>query len=349
MSSITEILGAHVEATKRQWPGGRLRDVGASEIGGCARRTHLVKHEAEHDRGHSDSWGAATRGTVIETHFLYPAFKRHFGANLKFAGPHQQTLKHGYLSATPDGLVINQPRDALAEFGVEDIGPGGCHLIEFKTIDPRATFDRERDGHAYQCQVQLGLVRELTQYKPEVALIVYLDASIWHETRAFPVRFDEKIFGVAMARATKIITACSAFDLPPEGHISGGRECAWCPFKVTCGVRRADVPNTAATPTAEFVAEAAALAREFKILDAAADEAATKARAARKALTDRLRDERVRDIKTDDISISWSSVRGRETVDVKALRAAAAKGGIDINQFVSISERSNRLTIRLKD
>jgi hypothetical protein len=349
MGITANILDEHVEATKRVFPGGRIKTVGASEIGACARRTWWVKRQTEHDPDHSDNWGARTRGSVIEQHFLYPAFKRHYGANLKFSGPYQKTLTHGYLSATPDGLVINQPGDALASLGVEDLGPGGCHLIEFKTHDPRASIDREKDAHAFQTQVQMGLVRLLTQYRPEHALIVYVDASLWHETREFVVRFDEKIFGVAMARAAKIITTGNAFDLSPEGFIAGARECAYCPFQVACGRQRTDVPNTAATPTPDFVAEATALARAFKNAEREAEAADVKLREARTALTDRLRDNGIRDIKTDGVTITWSSVKGRETCDVRALREAAAEGGIDINKFISISERSDRLTVRLKD
>ena len=43
-----------------------------------------------------------------------PALRARYGDKLLYAGDKQQTFVSGFLSATPDGLLIDQSRDALA-------------------------------------------------------------------------------------------------------------------------------------------------------------------------------------------------------------------------------------------
>jgi CRISPR/Cas system-associated exonuclease Cas4 (RecB family) len=349
MSVIAPILADHANATRRVFAVGRAKTVGASEIGACARNVWWRKHNAPHDAGFVDEWGARVRGSVFEDAFWVPALRRRYGDKILFAGNAQRSLSSGYLSATPDGLIIDQPRDALASLNVADLGEGACFLVECKTADPRAHIDKERAAHNFQVQVQLGTIRQLTKFRPEFAVISYTDASFWHEIKEFAVQFDEAVFRSAIVRAEKIMTTPSAFDLPPEGWIAGGSECAYCPFAQACGRQRMDVPAQQKTASPELIAEARALAREFKLRDAEADEANAKLKEARLALTERLRADGVNHIKTEGFSVFWSSVRGRESVDVKALREAASKAEIDISQFISSSERSDRLTVRLEE
>jgi CRISPR/Cas system-associated exonuclease Cas4 (RecB family) len=344
---IKEILTTHVNATRRVFAGGRSRSVGGSEIGQCARKVWWIKHNAPRDPGYVDSWGAVVRGSIFEDHFWYPALQRHFGANLVFAGPNQKTLKSGFLSATPDAIVINQPRNALAATGVPDIGPGCCFVAEAKTIDPRAGKDKAKPEHVFQVNVQLGLIRELTPYQPDHALISYTDASYWDDVKEFPIKFDPGVFDNAKTRARKIMEADSANDLPPEGWIAGGRECEYCPFSSVCGRARTAVPSRGKEPRPEFVTEAVGLARELKACEATAEEADTKVRAARLALTDRMRAENVTNIKADGVSISWSQVRGRQSFDNSGIRETAIAAGIDISRFETTGEPSDRLVIRL--
>ena len=61
-----------------------------------------------------DVWGATLRGRLFEDHFWVPALRACYGAKLLFAGDQQQTFVSGFLSATPDGLLIDQPCNALA-------------------------------------------------------------------------------------------------------------------------------------------------------------------------------------------------------------------------------------------
>ena len=174
---ISEILSAYADA-QRAPDERRASTVGASDIGQCARKTFYVKHSCERDPEYVDGWGATLRGSDIEQAFWLPALRARFGDRLKFAGDDQRTLVLGIAAATPDGLLVDLPRDALAELGVPDLGETGELVVEGKTLDPRARLDGPRPEHAYQAQVQLGLLRELTGHRPQFALLSYVERLI---------------------------------------------------------------------------------------------------------------------------------------------------------------------------
>ena len=190
---IAEALEARANATARTFTADRGQTVGASECGQCARKTYWIKNEgdpkhgAERDPDHVDSWGARTRGSVFETHFWEPALRDKYGDNLLLAGAQQRTFVAEFLSATPDGLLINQPRDALAELGVPDIGEDCSFVVECKTADPRSLLEKAKSENVFQAQLQLGLIREQTDHRPQYAVISYTDASFWNEIREFVV------------------------------------------------------------------------------------------------------------------------------------------------------------------
>src|SRR6185436_8251163 len=137
---VKQALNIWVGSQLKKWGYDRSNTVGASEIGGCARKAFFEKNRntkfgSKPDADYRDGWGARMRGHLIEDYLWVPALRKRFGKNLLFAGKQQQTLFKGYISATPDGLVINQPRDILKEFklngkSVADIGPGKCFVVE---------------------------------------------------------------------------------------------------------------------------------------------------------------------------------------------------------------------------
>ena len=208
----------------------RAATVGASEIGRCARKTFYAQaRQAERGPEHFDGWGAALRGTVIEQAFWLPALRARFGDRLKFAGDEQRQFKIGFISATPDALLVDAPADILASLGVPDIG-SDCLLLECKCLDPRVQLDAPKPEHTYQAVVQLGVMRETTEFKPRYAVITYINASFWDDVTEFVVAFDPAVYASAKARAAKVLTAGAASELPPEGFIAGGHECERCPF-----------------------------------------------------------------------------------------------------------------------
>jgi hypothetical protein len=350
---IAEALASYANATARVFED-RAQSVGASEVGQCGRQVFWLKneddpaHSAPRDSDYEDTWGARTRGSIFETHFWEPALRQRFGDNLLYAGANQRTLTSEFLSATPDGLLIELPRDALASLGITDIGSDHSLLVECKTADPRAAFDAVKPEHAFQAQCQLGLVRELTKHRPDYALISYSDASFWNEGREFAVKFNEAVFINAKARARRIMTATAAEELPPEGWIAGGRECRYCPFTRACGRQRHAVPGqTDSKPDPQFIAEIADLARAAKQQESESDAANTKLRQLQHEIRERLRSHGLRRIEGDGVAVTWGSVKGRQSFDMKGIRQAAAAAGIDLTRFETVGDPTDRLVIRL--
>jgi hypothetical protein len=244
--------------------------------------------------------------------------------------------------------LIDQPRDALAALGIPDIGVNCSIVLECKTIDPRARLDDVKPEHAYQAQLQLGLIQELTNYWPEVAVISYANASFLDDVVEFAVHFDATVFENAKQRAAQIAIARSADELRPEGWIAGGRECEFCPFTKACGVIRHAVPTqpTAGAPDPQFVAEISDLAHEAKARRVLAEAATSDLREIEYAIRERLRTKGVRRIDGDGITVNWSAIKGRPSWDMQGIREAAAKAGIDLGEYETVGVPSDRLVIR---
>jgi hypothetical protein len=351
---MAEALAQYAKATARAFEA-REHAVGASEVGQCARKIFFAKNAGDSvygvtsDDDYADAWGAALRGRLFEDHFWVPALRARFGAKLLYAGDQQQKFVSGFLSATPDGLLIDQSHDALASLGIVDIGGDGSIVVECKTIDPRVELDAPKPEHAFQAQVQIGLFSELTPHQPNVALISYANASFPDEIIEFVVRFESAIFANAKRRAAQILTAQAADQLKPEGWIAGGRECEFCAFNRACGVIRHTVPTRPVTelPDPQFVAEIADLAREAKQRRAEAEAVAAKQRSIEEEIRERLRAKGLRRVAGDNVSVVWSPVKGRPSYDMKRIREAAAKAGIDIAEYETVGEATDRLVIRV--
>jgi hypothetical protein len=352
---IAEVLNAYAAAIARVFEN-RANTVGASEIGQCARKVFFTKNEgdwqlgADRDANYNESWGATLRGRLFEDHCWLPAVRSRYGDKLLLAGSDQKTLLSDFLSATPDGLLIGMPSDALAALGVADIGGDGSLIIECKTIDPRARLDEAKPEHIYQVQVQMGLIGEKTRYRPQSAVISYVNASFFDDIAEFAIRFDPQIYANARKRATLIMTARTPGELPPEGWIAGGRECEFCPFTSACGRLRHAVPAHPMTeaPDPQFVAEIADLARRAKQHRRNAEGATKVLRETEYEIRERLRSHRLRRVVGDGMSVVWSPVKGRDSFDMPAIRAAAEKAGIDISQFVTTGEPTDRLVISIQ-
>jgi hypothetical protein len=131
-------------------------------------------------------------------------------------------------------------------------------------------------------------------------------------------------------------------------RISGGHECRYCPFAKTCGIARHAMPKaSSAAVDPQFVAEAADLAREAKRSQSAVADAETQLRNVQHEIRERLRAKGLRRVAGDDFSIVWSPVKGRQSFDVKALKAAAIAAGVDVNQFETTGEATDRLDVRV--
>lgn len=358
--SIRDLLHSYVSdhLAAKTWSGhDRLSTVGASEVGQCLRKTWFSKNEVAADPDYEDRYGARLRGDLIEQHYWVPGLRAALQppAQLLFAGEEQKTLVDGYLSATSDGLIVGLERSALTHLGIPDIGEGAaagpCVAVEAKSIDPRVDLKgSEKPEHSFQTQVQMGLLRHATPWRPEVALISYVDASFLDDITEFAVRFDERIYSAAKARARQIMTAPTALDLPAEGKLAGGDECKYCSWSSRCAhVTVAGIPAAAATARplganaeAELKAlrDAALAASEAKDASVAADAGA------RNNIKEFLRTHQVRSHKGDGWSVSWSSVKGRTSLDLAAASEVAKAIGLDLSAFEKTGDPSDRLTVK---
>lgn len=334
---IKTALDEYAASLKKEFSHDRSKTVGASEIGACARRTYYSKHGYEAQDG---TYGAALRGNILEDHFWVPALEKKYGESLLFAGGNQRTLADEFLSCTPDSLLVDLPRDFLSGLGVEDI-QGDCILAECKTIDPRVDLRKEKEQHAFQVQVQLGLTNELTNYKPVYALISYIDASFLHEVSEFVIKFDPKIFAQAKKRAEQIMTSDKPEDLEPEGWILGGKECEYCAFVKQCNSIRQDVPDIERQVDPHTHADMTILCAKYFDIQKELEEAEIEKRSLQEQIKQILRTNNVRKIPG---LVTWSSQKGRKTYDMKAMEAA----GVDIEKFSTVGDTSDRLLVNYK-
>lgn len=342
---IKEALHNFATANEKVWATDRSQTIGASEIGQCARKTFWMKNEgdpkygAARDPEYVDNWGAKVRGTVMENELWVPAMRVQFGERLLFAGVEQQTLVSGFISATPDGLITE-----LLEGEHSTLNAGTCVTAECKTADPRTNLAEAKAENVYQTHIQMGLIRELTEWKPTHSILSYTDASFWNEVVEFVIPFDSRVFEVGKKRAALVMTATHASELKPEGWIAGGRDCEYCPFTKACGITRRSVPDGNAKPDPQFVAEMADMALAAKRFEVARDTADERLRATQQDMRDRLREHGVKKIPG---VVNWSHVKGRTSYDNKAIQKAAVAAGIDIEQFSTVGEPTDRLTISL--
>ena len=322
------------------WKHDRSLTVGASEVFGCLRKAWYSKHKTPKDPDYEETWGALERGNVLEDAYLAPRLtwivqQQTEKGRLNYAGQSSQRTfidEKAKLSVTPDGLITNVDDDALALYGIPSLGGTGCFNIEFKTIDPRVNLREEKAQHRGQVQVQMGMTREQTRFKPKYAMILYLDASFLHEVDYFVVEFDQKVYDAAKSRARMVYETKSAQELLPEGKFDGA--CTYCPFRRACADSiEAATPLKGETNSNELPDD---LQTEFERLlvnerraSAAVKELESNATEAKEELKAFIRDIGVKKLNAGDTTVSLFFQKGRKTLDVAALR----ESGVDVDQF----------------
>lgn len=341
------IFDAHIAATKRAWD--RSQSVGASEVFGCIRKAWYEKLGEQYgekpDEEYLEDWGAMLRGTLYEEYHIAPAIKTQMPKVvhpdievLYTAVDGQQTLVSGRASATPDGLITGLPvgcsiRVMAPKRGVDITIPNivtDCVVIEFKTIDPRATLVEERTKHRDQTQVQLGAFHELTPHKPHYSIILYVDASFLSNMTPFVVEYDPTIYPIAKQRAEEVYAAKSASELPAEGRFGG--DCAYCKWCIACGTERVGrIPeyDKDETATPETIALMDAKVQEINKRKAALAAAEVALEEAKEAAKSVLLSRNVRKMKGPGWTATWYSTEGKTSVNLKALEAS----GIDLEPF----------------
>jgi hypothetical protein len=342
MISIRSIVHAYAASQEKTWKHDRNQTVGASEIGGCIRKTWFSKHDAPRDPDYQDSWGARERGNLIENHFWLPAILSQLPANteLLFAGDEQQTFVSGYLSATTDGMLareLNFDRSDVEEPEFE------CINLDCKSFDPRIDLQKEKSEHAFQVQVQMGVIGECTPYRPRVSILSYINASFFDDVREYVIPWNPRVYKAAQARARDIMTARDALELPPEGKMAGGDECRYCAWASHCAaVTVASVPRDVQLLDDEAAEKLLALRDAERGLLANKQEAEREHAEVIEEIKQFLREHNTRRFKGDGWSVSYSVVAGRETLDIPAIKAA----GIDLEPFYKTGKQSERLQVK---
>ncbi len=340
--SIKALLAAHVGANGKTWDHDRSSTVGASEVGQCLRKIWFVKNQTPPE--YKESYGARLRGDLIESHYWEPGLRSQFSDQLLYAGKDQKTFVDGYLSATSDGLLVGLPRDALAHYGIKDMG-SDCLVVECKSIDPRVDLKEAKEGHKFQIQCQMGLIRRSTPYRPNYALISYTNASFLDEITEFASAFDDEIYEAAKDRALQVMTADAALDLPPEGKIAGGKECDYCPYKQACaGETAGAIPKDEQPLGHNAITKLAALIEKEQWARARKEAASKRHAITQEVIKKFLREHETRKVAWEGWSVSYFPVKGRLSLDKDAMKAA----GIDLTPFEKQGPPSERLTIRAK-
>jgi len=336
----------------------RSTTIGASEAFNCMRQLVFEKRHKEFgcepDEDYEMDWGATHRGDVVENFFLVPALTHSLpkiGMGLILAGSsdgEQQTFVANRNSATPDGLIVNVPngpvqvkyRDHVID--IENVTTG-CIYLEFKSIDPRAVLTEERAKHHGQVQIGLGILNETTEFKPQHAIILYVNASFYSEINPFVVEFEPGIYQSGKMRAGKVWTYASPKDAPPEGRLNKG--CDYCRWRKACGAAILSQYAETRPDTSPEVLEAC-VPSVLSNLDAkdALDAAEVKFETAKQALKDAMAQQKTNRLKSEQFSVSWSTVKGTPRPSVKAMREA----GLDLTPYMVASADYDKLVVTLK-
>lgn len=348
-SFIDKIIEAGTKANSgdNNWSGhDRGTTVGASEIGGCARRVFWDKQGVEHDPDFEQDWGAAERGKAIEDWFVARLERGLLaqGSQWKalFVGANQKTLVRGSQSATPDGV--------LTCTGLSD--PGTDVYLEIKSVDPRVyeTMRGPKDQHRLQTQQGMDLVRSLTPHQPQRAVLVYINASFVSQRRFYDIAFDADIAAALRKRADDLMFGTYSLTAPPpaEGKMEGGKECEYCPFYRKCTAHDVGCLPTDVRPLVDLdpvlVEEAHKLCRLQRDLKSRESELESTRKQTEAEIVDLLKK-----LDTKKIAAGWGSVSaypqaGPPSFDYKKMET----DGIDIEPYRRPPTVSPRINVSLK-
>lgn len=316
----------------------RMETRGASEAYTCLRRSGFEKSGVPKDEEYVENRGFFIRGHVGEA-WVVDTIRKHMPAEdeLLYAGEDQVTFKKGRTSATPDGLYIKNSKTKK--------GPTEEFLPEFKTLDPRSNFDVLKPQHKMQANVQMGLVRELTKYKPEYAVLVYLDCSDFGHIVEHRVTFDPQIYKQAQARADQVFENLDdPMKLPAEGTWAG--ECRYCPWQVHCTGQtvRALPKGGLGNVNQDIQIEMEALLTQRASLNEQSSTLQTTKGKVEDRIKSILREKDIQSMKAGGWSVSYLKASGRRSLDQKKLE----ESGVDLTDFYKIGRDFDRLTIRKK-
>lgn len=336
-----------VAANQRGWDYDRTETLGSSEAFGCHREAYFKKREPDNiDTDIEEEWGHTERGNIVENKFAVPMLRSMFGEDKCFyMGEDQKTFVDGRLSCTPDGIVIDQPRDALALLDVADLGKDineiGTEVKSFsaaaapkKIVQGDKVYYQAKPQHIGQVNVQLGMFNRKTNYKPEYGVVLYINPVKLSDIRPAIVKYDPAIYSRAQDRAAEVFDLTKkAKDFRAEGKFMN--TCQYCKYQDACAKAEADafpgqVKKTEELPKPEVEALAkmaktvVKLRADFKALE-------TEKKKAEADLKDKLYSLETTRAGGPDWSVSVSMSNGRKSFN----KALAIEDGIDVDKYMT--------------
>lgn len=334
-----------IAARQRVWTHDRSKTLGASETFACLRRAWFGKFRP--DLKVPQDMGAAERGNVMEKHHVVPTLQQIYGfENCLYMSDDQDTLIFGLSSATPDGLIVNQPLDVFAADGLGSI-EADCFACEIKSFDPRAHIEEEKAIHHGQAMMQLGMYRQLSDYKPEYAVVLYVNASIYTDVRPFFIKWDEKLFHAGLARARKLFDTKDPYELLAEGALTD--QCKHCPYIGAC--RDAEIkhwPSDTKNMDPETVEEVYEVARKRYEAHTAAKAADAHKKGIDETIKRKLADLGTKSVDDPRFKITYSKMEGRDSLDKTALEVFLQPHGLTLEDFQQSGNDYTRLTVTMR-
>lgn len=324
----------------------RISTLGASETFDCIRLGWLRRFKPDLADTDDIPYGIFERGNVTEASFFVPKIISVFGReNVLFIGSEQETFKTDKSSATPDSLIINQPRDILAEYGIPDIGEDGTFMIECKSFNPQLNLYKEKTVNRGQAVMQLGEVRRNTQYKPTYNVILYINVADYDDLRDFIVEYDEDIYQAGIKRGELLYSATKATQLKPEGKYTD--RCLYCEFSQACKALEVDkVPVQKKLDVPQDVLDRlTTTALRLQALDEELDKLEQEKVKLREEVKDELISIGTNSLVKSGLTVSYVKMKGKKTLDKGKLKA----DGIELDEYFKEGAEFTRLNISYSD
>lgn len=347
MTTIRDKFIASIKANQRTFSHNRALTLGASETFACLRKAYFAKHHPELAEG-DKNWGILERGNVIENAYAVPRLMDIYGVdNCLYMGKEQETLIIGKSSVTPDGLIINQPRDALADDGLPDI-ISNCFTCEIKSFDSRMNLREEKMVHHGQTIMQMGHIRRLTTWEPHFAVLLYINSSDFSDIRPFIIPYKEETYQLGVQRSEKVFDCKDVNKLLPEGKFTD--QCRYCDFTKSCNAAELRAfPTAAKNYSPEDVNHLGNLANEY---DSASQEEKD-AKARKEEVSARIKQYmsaiNSKGVESESFKLTYSKVKGRESLDSDSLSRYLASHGKSLDDFQKIGDDYTRLTVTIRE
>lgn len=352
--AFEDLFDEYVAANQKVWGHDRKESVGASETFGCIRKNWFTKRGEDFgykkDEEYEQSWGAMRRGDLIENYHVVPAITSGLerrGMKLIMAGEGQDTIIDGRSSATLDGLIIDAPRNLLDYYDIPDMGSEEL-VFEIKSIDPRSPLLHEKGIHRGQIQMQMGMIRDTTDYKPNYGVILYVNASWLDDISVFVVPFDENEYRIGLERNAQVFENDDPSVFPAEGKMDGS--CAYCPFTEACSKvslsripakRKALNKKEISSQEREVIEKLTPLVHKQVALKVEKSNAEQNLEAVNEQIRQALIGAGTSRAVGDDWKISYVAQAGRKTISKEKLIAA----GLDPEDFMSEGTGFEKLTV----